>query len=220
MGQVYDMKDTWFSSDQHYYHLNVIQYCKRPFSLDEKGVTHMNETLVKNHNEVVKPNDRFISLGDFSLAIRPVELYTPRMNGDKEKVPGNHDWNHPANKKSRGKDEHGQDKLSKWNSHYEKLGWKVLPIQTTLEIPGVATVNMCHLPYMGDTTDDRYQNYRLKDDGRWLFCGHVHEKWRMKGKMINVGVDAWGGYPVNLNTLVQLMLENPDGANLGIIQWK
>lgn len=209
----------WFSSDPHFFHLNVIQYCKRPFPLTEQGVFEMNETIIRNHNEVVKPEDKFICLGDISLAIRPIELYSARLMGDKEQVPGNHDWNHPANKKARGKDEHGQDKLTKWNNHYTKHGWKVLPLQTTMEIPGVATVNMCHLPYKGDSTDTRYENYRLKDDGRWLFCGHVHEKWRVKGKMINVGIDAWRGYPVSLDTLVQLMQDNPDGAYLDPLPW-
>ena len=35
--------------------------------------------------------------------------------------------------------------------------------------------------------------------------GHVHEKWRQRGRMINVGVDAWGGYPVTDTHLATLI---------------
>ena len=33
-------------------------------------------------------------------------------------------------------------------------------------------------------------------------CGHVHEKWREQGGLINVGVDVWDFKPVNLDFLV------------------
>jgi calcineurin-like phosphoesterase family protein len=34
------------------------------------------------------------------------------------------------------------------------------------------------------------------------FCGHVHERWTVKGKAINVGVDRWNYTPVGLDNLV------------------
>lgn len=198
----------WFTSDPHYFHNNVIQYCTRPYTTVEE----MNEKLILNWNNLVQPDDIVYCMGDFSLAIRPVEIYSSRLNGHKKLVPGNHDWCHPANKKSRGNTEHGTPKLDKWIKKYEEHGWEVLPIQTELDIEGVARVNMCHMPYKGDSTDDRYQNYRLSDDGRVLLCGHVHQHWQTKVTpkgtlMINVGVDVWGWEPVSEDTIRKLILD-------------
>lgn len=192
---------TWYTSDPHYYHANVITYCSRPYA----SVEEMNESLVLNWNNLVQPDDIVYCLGDFSLAIRPVETFSQRLMGNKKLVPGNHDWCHPANKKARG------GKLQKWIDKYTENGWEVLPIHHELNIEGCARVNMCHMPYKGDSTDDRYQNYRMEDDGRVLICGHVHQHWQTKFTpkgtlMVNVGVDVWDLKPIDEDTLKALIL--------------
>lgn len=55
-----------------------------------------------------------------------------------------------------------------------------------------------------------YLEFRPADHGGWLSHGHVYEKWRQNGRMINVGVDAWGGYPVDETNLVGLIGEGTD----------
>jgi calcineurin-like phosphoesterase family protein len=35
------------------------------------------------------------------------------------------------------------------------------------------------------------------DDGLPLICGHVHEAWRVRGRMLNVGVDVNDFTPVS-----------------------
>ena len=98
-------------------------------------------------------------------------------------------------------------------------GWIVLPEQTTLDIPGLATVNLCHLPYtnVGDVRPedienpekpyhDKYTPYRPKDDGRWLLCGHIHQKWKTRNKMINCGVDVWDMKPVSIEEIKRIIL--------------
>lgn len=197
----------YFTSDQHFYHTNVIRYCNRPFATVEE----MNEKLVQLWNETVAYNDEVYCLGDFSMAWRPVELFIKRLNGYKMLVPGNHDFCHSVHKKSRHKE--NQDK---WKRMYEEQGWKVLEEDNTLQIPGVANFNLSHLPYKGDHVEagERYTAQRMKDDGRWLLCGHVHNHWKMKDKMINVGVDVWNYKPVSLDQILALMTQYPDGANL------
>jgi len=187
----------YFTSDPHYWHANVINYCNRPFA----SVEEMNEAMISNWNKVVTPDDTVYCLGDFSLAARAVEVYTPRLNSTKLLVPGNHDFCHSYHKKGRS-----EENRAKWKAFYGQHGWTVLPEQTTLDIPGVATVNLCHHPYVFmHPGDDKYEKWRPKDDGRWLLCGHVHEKWKVVGRMINVGVDQWNFAPVPVTEIEKII---------------
>ena len=78
--------------------------------------------------------------------------------------------------------------------------------EVELELAGGIEVRLCHFPYEGDSGErDRYVEERPVDDGRWLLHGHVHETWRQRGRMINVGVDAWAGRPVSEQRLVELI---------------
>lgn len=195
----------YFTSDPHYGHANVIKYCGRPFA----SVDEMTSKLINNWNSVVTPDDIVYCLGDFSLATRPVEAITPRLNGTKLLVPGNHDYCHSYHKKSRN-----EEARKTWIAQYEAWGWKVLPEQTTLDIPGVATVNMCHHPYiLLGPGDDKYEKWRPKDDGRWLICGHVHEKWKVVDRMINVGVDQWDFKPVSVEEIARIICTKDTGTN-------
>jgi len=162
-------------------------------------VEEMNEEMIRRWNETVGPDDTVYCLGDFSLAFAPVEHITPRLNGKKFLIPGNHDFCHSYHKKSRS-----EEGRAKWTQKYIDNGWTVLPEQTTLEIDGIGTVNMCHHPYHfvdGDHHDDKYERWRPKDNGKWLLCGHVHEKWKKVGYMVNVGVDQWDYKPVSIEQL-------------------
>ena len=78
----------WFSSDHHFDHYNIIEYSSRPF----KGVFEMNEFMIEEHNKVVRPQDHYYNLGDFSMKRpRVVRHFLERMNGHKRLVRGNHD---------------------------------------------------------------------------------------------------------------------------------
>lgn len=80
--------NTWFCSDHHFGHKNILEYEKeaRPFS----SVEEMNETIIERHNNVVKPQDTVYFLGDFAFGKKNIEL-AGRMNGKKRLVMGNHD---------------------------------------------------------------------------------------------------------------------------------
>jgi calcineurin-like phosphoesterase family protein len=83
------MKRTWFTSDTHFGHSNIIKYCNRPF----KNVDEMNEVLIYNFNELVKEDDDVYHLGDF--AFQKHANYVRRLNGNQHLIKGNHeghDW--------------------------------------------------------------------------------------------------------------------------------
>lgn len=79
------MNDIWFTSDQHYNHAAVIRHMKRPFD----SIEDMNEALISNHNEVVKPGDRVYNIGDF--AWHDHNRFLARLTGQQFLVKGNHD---------------------------------------------------------------------------------------------------------------------------------
>ena len=54
---------TWFTSDPHFGHANIIRFCDRPFD----DVQAMNDALVHRWNAVVQPEDTVYVLGDVAL---------------------------------------------------------------------------------------------------------------------------------------------------------
>ncbi len=195
----------YFTSDEHYWHSNVIRYCGRP----HKEAQEMNEDMILKHNAIVRPDDKVYRLGDFSLAFRAVENYAARLMGEKYLVPGNHDFCHSYHKKSRT-----PENREKWIQKYKDHGFIVIPEQTTLDVPGLATFNLCHHPYAGpyelEGGGDKYARWRPVDDGRILLCGHVHEKWQTRRSpkgtlMINVGVDVHGFKPVSIDEIAEII---------------
>ena len=86
--RVFEPDDVWFTSDTHFYHENILRYCNRPF----RGIAEMNETLVRNWNEVVPPDGVVFHLGDFAFG-SPSQWndILSRLNGQIYLILGNHD---------------------------------------------------------------------------------------------------------------------------------
>lgn len=81
----FDERKVWFTSDTHFGHKNIIEYCKRPF-LDE---IEMDRKLIDNWNSVVKGNDLVFHLGDFGRN-NPKEIFN-KLKGKIHFILGNHD---------------------------------------------------------------------------------------------------------------------------------
>lgn len=82
-------KKTFFSSDTHYGHNNILKYCNRPFV----DIEEHDGKLIANWNSVVGPEDEVYHLGDFAMGKTPSPSYLNRLNGIKHLVWGNHDSN-------------------------------------------------------------------------------------------------------------------------------
>ncbi len=194
-------RNIFFSADHHFGHNNIIKYCNRPFASTEE----MNEELVKRWNSVVGINDIVHYLGDFSLSKNLVEPFAARLNGEKHLVMGNHDTCHPTNKK---KAEIGLE-------IYKRAGFKTIQLEAHMDIAG-QSVLLHHMPYVEEEPKleykIRFHKYRPIDNGGWLLHGHVHEKWKTKDHMVNVGVDVWDFYPVSITQIEHMI--SPASNNL------
>jgi calcineurin-like phosphoesterase family protein len=116
---------------------------------------------------------------------------------------GNHDRPFDALRK-------GQlDKHARWSDTYLEAGFDSITFGAqTISLPGVGEVMLSHFPYRGDhTAEDRFIDARPVDRGYPLLHGHVHEAWLQRGRMVNVGVDAWNFHPVAVADVVPLLLK-------------
>lgn len=181
---------TWLTSDEHMGHSNIIQYSNRPY----KDVEEMNKDLIARHNSVVGSEDIVWHLGDFSLSEKIVPEILKQLNGKEHRlVMGNHDRCHPC----RG------NKSIEATKRYLEYGFTEVVREARI---GPFLAN--HLPYIPKEIDDKYDvrfpKYRPEDKGDWLLHGHIHQHWKQRGKMINVGVDVWDYTPVLLDKLIKI----------------
>ncbi len=172
----------YFTSDLHLGHRSIIEYCSRPYS----SVEEMDEGLIKNWNDLVKPEDTVYVLGDFCLRSSSIELAL-RLNGTKILVAGNHDEPFRGKKIGRYTD-------AGFTEIYRRGQFPEIQLEDGRK------VRLSHLPYTPH--DDRYAEDLPLDDGMALLHGHVHEKWTMKltqkGTMqLNVGVDVHNFWPIS-----------------------
>ena len=167
----------YFTSDTHFGHTKVIEYCRRPFA----SVEEMDAEMIRRWNERVKPEDEIYVLGDFCWRGPAfAESIIKQLLGKKYLVMGNHDMHIKRNRL-----------MGMGFSH------AFLPNGTMIHISNIPVL-LSHFPFKGFEDDDRkFHEYQYEDDGGWLLHGHVHCAWKQKGKMINVGVDQWNYAPVS-----------------------
>jgi calcineurin-like phosphoesterase family protein len=169
------MSDIFFASDHHFDHARVIEYSGRPFA----DVNEMNETMIDNHNKVVKPSDRCYFLGDFSLGPedRAIE-FVKRLNGQKFLTFGNHDKRLRKNK--------------------EFLGHWIWARDLESISVGEQKIMLCHYPMLTWAHSHR---------GAWDLHGHSHGSLKEDpgAFRVDVGVDCWDYTPVSFEDLQKKM---------------
>ena len=104
----------YFSSDQHFFHYNVIWMCKRPFAdLDE-----MHSALINNWNSVVEEADDIYILGDFSFkgSGAQVNEVLQQLKGKKYLIKGNHE--------RYLSDKDFDDSVFEWIKDYDVINYK------------------------------------------------------------------------------------------------
>lgn len=169
----------WFTSDTHFGHERILDSTNRPLG----SIREMNDALIANINEKVKPEDELYILGDYSFKMTAADAADLRRRIRCKKVhlvPGNHDrdWNQPA------------------------------VAGTFIVEPHVCTLRqdkkklaLCHFP-MAD--------WPAMSHGSIHLHGHIHSEGhayneinRMQGLYrFDVGVDANGYSPVSLEEIL------------------
>lgn len=185
---------TWFSSDFHLQHKNIIKFDGRPF----KDIDHHDEMLIKHFNDVVMPWDTLIVLGDVALGPWPVGIEKIcRFNGRKVLVPGNHDRISSVEKEAR---------RERFRPDYEAVFDEIWDEVVEYDLQGTK-VYLSHYPHTGDHGEDRFEQLRPVDDGTPIVHGHTHAKevlsFTQDGTVqVHVGVTSWGYRPVHENRVL------------------
>lgn len=138
---------TFFISDTHFYHHQLIKYDNRPF----EDVDKMNQTLIEKWNARVKPDDTIYILGDMFAEFTPSkDMFDvlEQLNGKKRYILGNHD-----------------DKIL--NMPFEMYKYfDSIENYKELTLDGVNVI-LSHYPYVAD-------KYEFTDDDSLFLYGHVH----------------------------------------------
>lgn len=186
-----ELARTFVSSDQHFSHANIIEFCKRPFD----NVDAMNLAMIDGWNKTVTDPQAYVfHLGDFTLEGHDVAyglfeqlrgmIYVTELSWhhDKRWLPGI----------KRGPGYQGLDGI-------QVTGWPGLVV---IEASGFGerplSITLCHYPMV---------EWDRKMYGGIMLHGHTHGTFKSPGRIYDVGVDANNFCPVNLLDLVERLLE-------------
>ena len=83
---------TYITSDLHWGHKNIMNFCPVSRARFRNDVDYMNQAMVQEWNDLIEPEDLVYILGDVAFLPAPKAIeYMRRLNGRKILVQGNHD---------------------------------------------------------------------------------------------------------------------------------
>lgn len=193
-----DRRPTFFTSDLHIGHENVLQYDARPF----RTLKEMHEALISRFNATVPKDGITYFLGDVGLTSGTiVHSVISQMNGQKVLILGNHDKG--------------------LNAMY-KAGFDVVQNSCVIYIAS-QRVTMSHCPLRGVWREDvsgmkgasegenwhgehKQGRFSVADEGQFHLHGHIHspnggKSERILGKQFDVGVVANKYRPVSISEI-------------------
>lgn len=178
----------YFTSDQHFFHCNILKYCNRPFS----NVEEMNETIITNWNNVVEKGDIVYNLGDMFLGKKEdAEKILKRLNGQIHFIQGNHD----------SIAEQMKTKFASWGNLRE------IKIKDEDAKDGLQHITLCHYA-MRTWHRQNIQSFHL--------YGHSHQALiPVSGQLsFDVGVDGWNYTPISYQQVKEKMKQIKETANI------
>ena len=189
----------WFTSDTHYNHANICSTttkwtdpvtCREFVSLEQ-----MNWHLISNINEKVEQDDILFHLGDWSFGgFEQIQAFRDSIFCQNVHIiTGNHDHHIENNK------EGCQSLFSSVNKYLNlNVKWNV-----GTHFAGEQRFALMHFPIA---------SWDNMAKGAIHLHGHVHFEPNMrigKGKMMDVGVDGNGLYPIEMREVLSIMRNQP-----------
>lgn len=187
----------WFTSDTHFYHKQIIEFCNRPVPgiweknplspgeplyTTEQQTAMMNDWLIANWRAKVKPTDEIYHLGDFFFCgQQAAAAILKQLPGRKHWIKGNHDY-----------------KLTKQLSQF---------------FESIQNYKFIHVPLKYEDDDGKLQQYNQPialfhfpimswdgmAHGSWHLHGHCHGSLADTGGLrLDMGVDCWNYNPVSI----------------------
>lgn len=169
------MSNIWFTSDTHFGHEKIIEYCRPEFN----DVFHMTHALMDNWNSRIKPNDVVYHGGDMLWRHPPptwdelnwAEYVMKRLNGRIRLILGNHD----------------NAKLLVKNDFVESIcAWGYFKKEQFVQT---------HFPLPRNQTPPKFVNVH----------GHTHNNQDNEPHQINICVEHTLYHPVHLDELLQVV---------------
>ena len=174
----------YFTSDHHFGHFNIIQYCNRPFTTAEE----MDEHLIEMWNKTVTNQDFVYHLGDFTMSkdSNYIKDLLERLNGNKAFVDGNHS-SHEFRKAVR---EHG---------------WLMRSL-LDIKIKGYPPITLCHYPMLS-WNKSHYGAIQLfgHHHGTISGVGTDPDLIIRKDQQMDVGVDTNNFKPYSIDEVIKLL---------------
>lgn len=172
----------YFISDTHFLHAGSLKWNNGTVRPDFKNVEEMNEYIISNWNNVVKPTDEVYFLGDFAYKCNKnkAESIFWQLNGIKHLIKGNHDY--------------------KLASNFTNCWESISDIKSVIiELPNGCPKELilCHYPMI---------TWRHKEKGAWHLHGHTHGSIQELNKgthRYDVGVEVNNYTPISELELIQ-----------------
>jgi calcineurin-like phosphoesterase family protein len=170
---------TWFTSDTHFGHTNIIKYCKRPFA----NADEMDEALIENWNGRVNYDDVVWHIGDFSFSrdVEAIRKLSFKLNGKINLILGNHD--HTISNKRAALKPHA------FNTIYDQFH--------EVKVNGV-NITLCHYAL---------RVWNKSHHGAWHLYGHSHGTLEDLNDSLSFdcGVDSHNYSPVSFDEVEAIM---------------
>ena len=170
----------WFTSDWHIGHNKDFLYGKRGYcSIDEHDTA-----IIKNCNELVKPDDELWLLGDLALGINEAEwnrVYYSINCQNIHFIIGNHDTDRRMDK------------------YIDEYGFELHGYADIMKYSKKKRFYLSHYPTFTDNFDDEIRNHVIN------LYGHTHQVTNFFNNnpyMYHVGVDSHHMYPVSIEQIM------------------
>jgi len=180
------MRNIFVISDTHFNHSNILKFTHADQTTMLRpgfdSVEHMNETIIQNWNNTVRPEDVVYHLGDFSFtSSKNIEKFASRLNGRKRLILGNHDY---------------EPKL--YYPYFQKIfSWREFGTDMFNR-----PVILCHYPLHHSAYDYRSTRQAI------LIHGHLHQNLTGLDNYVNVCVEHTNYTPVAIEDIVDGKFKN------------